>query len=95
MWENKKLIAFRPILDIINWKVRFLSHIGKKVLLKSVIQAIPTYYMGIFKIPKTILNEINILMNKFWWGQREDRSETHYLSWQQPGKAKLASELEF
>ncbi|XP_056695804.1 uncharacterized protein [Spinacia oleracea] len=33
------------------WKEKLLSRAGKEVLIKSVIQAIPTYIMGIYKLP--------------------------------------------
>lgn len=42
-----------------NWKIKFLSQARKEILLNSIIQAIHTNCMGIFKIPKTILNRIN------------------------------------
>ncbi|XP_042950889.1 uncharacterized protein LOC122282866 [Carya illinoinensis] len=58
-----KMAAFRPVLESIrsqmqNWTIKFLSQAGKEVLLKAIVQAIPTYCMSIFKLPKTILNAI-------------------------------------
>ncbi|KAJ0075024.1 hypothetical protein Patl1_34399 [Pistacia atlantica] len=48
---------FKHILERVrgklsNWKMKYLSQAGKETLLKDVIQALPTYSMGVFKIPK-------------------------------------------
>jgi hypothetical protein len=51
-----------------DWKLKFLSQAGKEILLKVVIQAIPTYSMSVFSLPKALCKEINSLMQKFWWG---------------------------
>ncbi|XP_040987781.1 uncharacterized protein LOC121235500 [Juglans microcarpa x Juglans regia] len=96
--EKQKMTAFRPILDSIrnrmqSWKVKFLSKAGKEVLLKSVVQAIPTYCMSIFKLSRTILMAINKLMQKFWWGSRGDRIKTHWISWKLLRKSKLEGGL--
>jgi hypothetical protein len=34
-----------------NWKMKFLSRASKEVLLKAVVQAIPTYSIGVFQLP--------------------------------------------
>ena len=51
------------------WEGKLLSQAGREVLIKSVIQAIPTYTMGCFKIPIGLCNEIETMIKKFWWGQ--------------------------
>jgi len=68
--KSRKL-AFHDIIDKVaqrlgNWKVKFLSQAGKEVLLKAVIQAIPTYCMGVLQLPIGLCKEINQLMQKFW-----------------------------
>ncbi|XP_042950258.1 uncharacterized protein LOC122282367 [Carya illinoinensis] len=90
---KQKLNAFKPVLDSIrarmqSWSVRFLSQAGKEVLLKSIVQAIPTYCMSIFKLPKAILNAINSLMQKFWWGMKGDRSKVKWIPWKSLGFSK-------
>lgn len=46
---------------------RDFSMAGREVLIKAVLQAIPTYIMSCFLIPKTILEEMESLIRQFWW----------------------------
>ena len=36
-------------------------------MIKSVAQAIPTYSMSIFKIPRRVCEGINLVLEKYWW----------------------------
>lgn len=78
-----------------SWKTNLLSQAGKEILLKSVVQSIPTFSMGIFKIPKCILRGINKLMQTFWCGQRENKSKMHWKKWKEMGKSKKEGRLGF
>ncbi|KAF5451240.1 hypothetical protein F2P56_026360, partial [Juglans regia] len=58
---RSRIQAFKGILDrvkarVSNWKNRLLSQVGKEILLKSIIQALPTYCMGVFKLPKALIS---------------------------------------
>ena len=55
------------------WKEKFLSQVGREVLLKAVVQAIPTFVMSCFKLPSGLLEDIEMIIRKFWWGQRGDQ----------------------
>ncbi|KAL0461832.1 UNVERIFIED_CONTAM: hypothetical protein Slati_0070800 [Sesamum latifolium] len=44
---------------ITSWHEKLLSQAGKQVLIQSVIQAIPSYTMGCFKLPGSLLKEIH------------------------------------
>jgi hypothetical protein len=46
-----------------------MSSSAKEVLIKSVAQAIPTYVMGVFKLPGTLCEELTQLIRYFWWGE--------------------------
>ena len=39
---------------VMGWKEKFISKARREILIKIVAQAIPTYSMGLFKIPKSI-----------------------------------------
>jgi hypothetical protein len=67
----------RIIERLKGWKERFLSMGGKEILLKAIIQAIPVFAMGIFKIPKKLCKDINDAMSGFWWGDTEEQRRMH------------------
>ncbi|XP_042984282.1 uncharacterized protein LOC122313374 [Carya illinoinensis] len=63
MVGRSKYNTFRGIKDRVwlklsNWKNQFLSPAGKEILLKAVVQAIPTYHMSVFLLPKRLCKEI-------------------------------------
>ena len=64
------------------WEEKLLSQAGREVLTKAVVQVIPTYTMGCFKLPIGLCNEIEKLIRKFWWGQRRDRRNIHWVKWE-------------
>jgi hypothetical protein len=70
------------------WQEKFLSHAGKEILLKAMLQAIPTYTMSVFQLPKTLCREINSLMAKLWWGHKENTSKIAWSSWPKLGRSR-------
>lgn len=50
-----------------NWSSKLLSKAGKAVLIRSVAQAIPSYCMSCFLIPKSLCVELESMMNGYWW----------------------------
>lgn len=76
---RKKVQQFGFLLDKVKrkleaWSSKLFSAAGKEVLLKSVIQAIPTYMMSCFRIPSSIINDIERKCAHFWWSSYEDKS---------------------
>jgi hypothetical protein len=41
-----------------SWRGRSLSKAGKEVMIKSVLQAIPSYVMSVYLLPESLINDI-------------------------------------
>jgi hypothetical protein len=96
---KSRVAAFKGIIDKVwkrlqDWKLKFLSQAGKEILLKAVVQAIPTYYMSVFLLPKALCKEINSHMRKFWWGHKENIHRVNWMSWEKMGLSKEAEGME-
>ena len=50
-----------------NWKGQILSLGGRLTLVNAVLSAIPLYAMSLYKVPKTILAQINKIRRLFVW----------------------------
>ena len=55
------------------WQSSLLSRAGKATLIKSIVQAIPTYSMSTFRLPLGVGTELDAIIRKFWWGAKKDR----------------------
>lgn len=70
------------------WKEKLLSIGGKEILIKAVAQAVSTYTMSCFLIPKGLCEEIEEMIRNFWWGQRKEEKKIASVSWKKMCKAK-------
>ena len=66
---------------VMGWKEKNISKVGREVLIRNVAQAIPTYSMSLFKIPKTICDGINSAFCKYWWVQTHNEKKIHWINW--------------
>ncbi|XP_050145591.1 uncharacterized protein LOC126621231 [Malus sylvestris] len=81
-------IKGRLLGKIQGWKCSTLSQAGREILIKAVAQAIPAYPMNLFKFPSTLCNELDALISKFWWGQKEGENRIHWVSKEILGRSK-------
>ena len=70
---NSKVGTFKELQEritkkVMGWKEKTISKSGRETLIKLVAQAIPTYSMSIFKIPRSVCEDINSVLAKYWWG---------------------------
>nr|XP_023884545.1 uncharacterized protein LOC111996780 [Quercus suber] len=77
------------------WEEKLLSQAGREILIKAVVQAIPTYTMSCFKLPLGLCSELESLIRKFWWGQRGDRRKIHWVNWETLTQPKSAGGMGF
>ncbi len=63
------------------WKERSLSCGGKEILLKAVAQAVPTYVMSVFRLPKKLCTELEQNIRGFWWGHKGEKRKIHWTKW--------------
>jgi hypothetical protein len=77
---------FQPVKEKLKKKFsdyaeKYSSSGAKDVLIKSVIQAISTYPMSVFKFSEGFCEELMKLTRDFWWGDENERRKMHWMSW--------------
>ena len=65
--------AFKYLKDRVwkkvqGWMEQTPSAGGKEVLIKAVAQAVPTFSMSCFRLPRGLCQHIDSLLRGFWWG---------------------------
>lgn len=77
------------------WMEQCLSAGGKEVLIKLVAQAIPTYSMSCFRLPRGLCKHIDGLLRGFWWGSREGKRRANWVAWEDMTQPKFLRGLGF
>ncbi|KAK1430346.1 hypothetical protein QVD17_13017 [Tagetes erecta] len=65
------------------WKTNTLSIGGRLTILKSVLEALPTYFFSIYKAPKKIIDILEAKRRRFLWGSDENARSVNWVSWDQ------------
>ena len=67
--KNKKdsfnYIKERVWRKLQGWEEQLRSQVGREILIKAVVEAIPTYTMNCFKLPLGLCDEIKDLIRRF------------------------------
>lgn len=55
-----------------SWKDRWVSQAGREVLIKNVVQALPTYAMSVFLLPMEITKDFKRSLTRYRWSGSTD-----------------------
>jgi hypothetical protein len=71
-----------------DWVEKYMSSGAKETLIKAILQALPTYAMGIFRFSVGLLEDLSKIVRDFWWGDEHERRRMHWMSWEKVTRPK-------
>ncbi|GKV29432.1 hypothetical protein SLEP1_g38359 [Rubroshorea leprosula] len=77
---------FRTKLTV--WKATTLSFEGRLVLLNSVLSALPIFYMSLYLLPNSVIEELIRIQRRFLWGGAELNKKIPWVKWEYVCRAK-------
>ena len=63
------------------WTFRFFTKGGKKVIIKSVVTALPNHVMSVYRLPKATVKKLTSAVTQFLWSQGESTKDMYWKSW--------------
>lgn len=83
---RRKNDLFTSVVDRIkqraaSWSTCHISKAWKMTRVKSVITAVPTYYMSCFLIHVDLCKHIQSALTRFWWDGNDEKKKLCYVSW--------------
>ncbi|CAN1148886.1 LINE-1 retrotransposable element ORF2 protein [Linum perenne] len=66
---------------VTSWKAKSLSYAGKLQLVNSVVNAMCSYWLNIFLLPKTVIKNVEQICSRFLWGTNEKGHAKAKVSW--------------
>ncbi|XP_026377839.1 uncharacterized protein LOC113272163 [Papaver somniferum] len=89
---HSKQESFRAIKEnfidrLSGWSSSIITQADKSIMVKHVLISVPLYQMGIFQLPKHLINQLTSLQRKYFWGYSFNRG-FNPISWSKICKAK-------
>lgn len=66
----------------------YISMGGRSMIVKSILTAIPLYFMSLFPLSKKVANQLKTLQCTFLWGGNVDSKKTTWVKWDDICKTK-------
>lgn len=65
-----------------HWQVKHLSQASRLVLIQSVLSLMPMYVMQTTRLPLGLVDDIERLARRFFWGEDDNVRKVHWCSWE-------------
>lgn len=76
------------------WGEKLLSQAGREVMIKAVLQTIPSYLMGSFLLPRYIVATLESAIRSYWWSGGSE-SKMAWISWRKLCQLKAKGGMSF
>ncbi|GJZ74956.1 RNA-directed DNA polymerase, eukaryota, reverse transcriptase zinc-binding domain protein [Tanacetum coccineum] len=63
------------------WRANCLLIGGRSILISGVLGWLPTYYLSLFRMPRTVCNKLEAMRSKFFWGAEDTNRKIHWVKW--------------
>ncbi|XP_058783416.1 uncharacterized protein LOC131658099 [Vicia villosa] len=85
--NSKQIETWYPAIEVVKsklsrWRNQCLSFGGRVVILKSVLTAIPVYFLSFFKAPAGIISKLESIFKKFLWGGSDNERRINWIQWE-------------
>ncbi|KAJ0435664.1 putative RNA-directed DNA polymerase [Helianthus annuus] len=84
---NMNLVKnWQPVVNVFKkrlaiWKTQILSFGGRLTLIKSVLNALPTYYFSFYRAPTQVIDQLERLRREFLWGITPEKGKMNMVAW--------------
>ncbi|XP_016192633.1 uncharacterized protein LOC107633533 [Arachis ipaensis] len=81
------LKTWKPVIDKVEeklslWKAKVLNKTDKLVLIKSILNSLPVYYLSLYKMPKAVVEKLITLQRIFLWGKEDGKPGIAQVKWE-------------
>lgn len=77
-WES---IVAKFHAKMATWQNNWLSSVGRLTKIKAVLSALTIFWMGVFWIPRLILDNMERIIRNFLWHGVSEPKKTHLVAW--------------
>ncbi|XP_057734865.1 uncharacterized protein LOC130950385 [Arachis stenosperma] len=79
--------TWKPIIDKVeeklsSWKSKVLNKAEKLVLIKTILNSLPVYYLSLYKMPKAVAEKLISLQKKILWSKEDGRNGIALVRWE-------------